>query len=63
MVACFAQHLSEEVQRKLLAMPLEAILGQVTDWEEWRAGHPTEEDCWPPTLSSLAGVVSLSTAQ
>ena len=35
------------------AAPTEAWLDQVGQWEEWRAANLGEEDCWPPTLSSL----------
>ena len=56
MLGCFAQAASPDVQKSLLdkAVPIEAWLEQVNTWEEWRANHPMEEDCWPPALYSLA---------
>ena len=49
MMGCFAQAASPHVQKSLLdkAVPMEAWLEKVTAWEEWRANHPMEEDCWP----------------
>ena len=54
MLSCLAHGLSPKAEQALLSAPPHTLDEIVLQWEEWRRGHPTEEDCWPPTLQDLA---------